>query len=107
MKPAKITIGVILFLIVSSLSSFAQEFILTTTNANIISSKASIDLPGLSGNPLAIIVAMPLGDTETLNPHPIGAWCYGNKWNVFNRGPRCHAAAGKIKDSVFLETRCG
>jgi len=41
-------------------------------------------MPGLSGNPLAIIVATPLGDTELLNPNPLGAWYYAEKWNINN-----------------------
>ena len=72
-------------LIITELNSYAQqEFTLTTSAANTISSKALIDLPGLSGNPLAIIVATPLGNTKTLNPHPTGAWYYSGKWNIFN-----------------------
>lgn len=51
-------------LIITTLSSHAQEFTLTTSAANIISAKALIDLPRLSGNPDAIIVATPL---EVLN----------------------------------------
>jgi hypothetical protein len=64
--------------------SQAQEFTLTTTTANITSAKALIDLPGLSGNTVAIIIATPLGNTKALNPHPTGAWYYSGKWNIFN-----------------------
>ena len=72
-------------LIITALSSPAQqEFTLTTTPANITSSRALIDLPGLSGNTLAIIVATPLGNTKALNPHPTGVWYYSGKWNLFN-----------------------
>jgi hypothetical protein len=74
----------IILIINISINSQAQEFILTTSAANIISAKALIDLPGLTGNPNAIIVATPLGNTKTANPHPIGAWYYSNKWNIFN-----------------------
>jgi hypothetical protein len=63
---------------------FSQEFTLTTSATNVISSKASIGRPGLDGNPQAIIVATPLGDADKNNPHPIGAWYYKNKWNIFN-----------------------
>lgn len=73
------------FLLLTGSASYAQqEFTLTTSAANVISAKALIDLPGLSGNPDAIIVATPLGSTKTSNPHPIGAWYYSNKWNIFN-----------------------
>ena len=52
----------------------AQELKITTNAANTVSSKSLIDLPGLTGNPLAIIVATPMGNTEMLNTNPIGAW---------------------------------
>ena len=71
--------------LLTTLSSHAQqEFTLTTTAANISSAKALIDLPGLSGNTNAIIIATPLGNTKTMNPHPTGAWYYSDKWNIFN-----------------------
>ncbi len=73
MKTSKIILGSILFLTLTASISLAQEFAITTTNANTVSSRASIDLPGLTGNPLAIIVATPLDDTEKKNPHPMGA----------------------------------
>ncbi len=72
------------FLLPAAASNAQQEFTLTTTAANIISAKALIDLPGLTNNPDAIIVATPLGNTKSANPHPIGAWYYSNKWNIFN-----------------------
>lgn len=75
---------IFIVLTLTTLNSFAQEFTLTTSSANIVSSRASIDLPGLTGNPWAIIVATPLGDTQRLNPHSIAAWYYNNKWNIFN-----------------------
>jgi hypothetical protein len=72
-------------LIAIAISSHAQqEFTLTTSAANISSAKALIDLPGLSGNTNAIIIATPQGNTKTLNPHPTGAWYYSGKWNIFN-----------------------
>ncbi|MFZ1700760.1 MAG: hypothetical protein WBO10_03610 [Pyrinomonadaceae bacterium] len=81
---AKNISAVILVLILVVLTGQAQEFTLTTSQSNIISSKASIARPGLDGNPNAIIVATPLGDTAKNNPHPIGAWYYKDKWNIFN-----------------------
>src|SRR5215208_7038810 len=83
MKP-NILLGIFIVIGLSATSVRGQEFTLTTTKANITSHRASIDLPGLSGNPLAIIVATPLGDTEALNPHPVGAWYYADRWNIFN-----------------------
>jgi hypothetical protein len=61
-----------------------KSYALITSAANISSAKALIDLPGLSGNTNAIIIATPLGNTKTLNPHPTGAWYYSGKWNIFN-----------------------
>lgn len=88
-------------LVLTTVNSFAQEFTVTTTNANVISSKASIDMPGLTGNPLAIIVAIPLGDTERINPHPIGAWYYSGKWNIFNTDHAVMPAGMKYKVQFF------
>lgn len=81
----------------------AQEFTLTTTAANTVSSKASIDMPGLTGNPLAIIVATPIGNTEALNPHPIGAWYYSGKWNIFNTNHAVMPLGAKYKVEFFRE----
>jgi hypothetical protein len=74
----------VLSLLIISLHCFSQEFILKTTSANIISSKVLIDVPALAGNPLAIIIITPEGNSQALNPHPIGAWYYSGKWNLFN-----------------------
>lgn len=68
MSACRIALGSILFLTLTAISTFAQEFTLTTTSANIISSKASIDRPGLAGNPLAI-VATPIGSTTWNSPN--------------------------------------
>ena len=86
MKPRRpcivyVSTTVVLFF---AITAYAQEFTLTTSQSNIISSKASIARPGLDGNPQAIIVATPLGDAAMNNPHPIGAWYYKDKWNIFN-----------------------
>ena len=97
----KTTFGsLILFFLVAS-NGLAQEFTLTTTNANTVSSKSSIDMPGLTGNPLAIIVATPVGDTELLNPHPIGAWYYSGKWNIFNSDHAVMPIGSKYKVKFF------
>ncbi len=78
---SKFFVGALMICI--SINSHAQEYTLTTSAANIISAKALIDLPGLSGNTQAIIIATPLGNTKTLNPHPTGAWYYSGKANIF------------------------
>ena len=100
---AKIILGLIMILALAVLSSYAQELTLTTTNANTVSSKSSIDLPGLTGNPLAIIVATPVGDTAALNPHPVGAWYYSGKWNIFNTDHAVMPIGSKYKVQFFLE----
>jgi hypothetical protein len=79
---------------------------LTTVNclaANITSSRASIDMPGLTANPWAIIVATPIGDTETFNPNPIGVWYYSDKWNIFNTNQAVMAPGLKYKIQFFLK----
>ncbi len=102
---AAFTLG--LFIVLTSVTvfnSFAQqEFTVTTTTANTVASKSTIEMPGLANNPLAIIVATPLGDAETLNPHPIGAWYYNNKWNIFNTDHANMPAGLKFKLQVFLK----
>lgn len=71
--------------IASGINSQAQlEFTLNTVPANITSSQALINLPALNGNPDAIIVATPQGNTATSNTHPLGAWYYSGKWYLFN-----------------------
>lgn len=73
------------FLTVLAVKSHAQqEFTLTTAAANITSAQALINLPELNGNPSAIIVASPLGNTNVLNTHPLGVWYYSGKWYLFN-----------------------
>ncbi len=80
----------------------AQEFTVTTTNANIISSRTLIDFPGLSGNSDAIIIATPLGNSKTANPHPIGAWYYAGRWNIFNSDHAALVAGLSYKVQYFL-----
>lgn len=84
MKSSKTILRVFILITITALSSFAQEFTFTTTPANASGPRALIDMPGLSGNPLAIIVATPLGETEMLNPHPIGVWYIRDKWYLVN-----------------------
>jgi hypothetical protein len=87
MKPKIIYFKLLLALFTGAfaLTSYAQqEFILTTSAANTTSAQALINLPDLNGNPSAIIVAIPQGNTKTLNPHPLGAWYYSGKWYLFN-----------------------
>lgn len=81
----------------------AQEFTLTTTNANVDSSKALIDMPGLTANPLAIIIATPLGNTALLNTHPVGAWYYSGKWNIFNSDHAVMPLGAKYRVQFFKE----
>ena len=88
----------------TALYSQAQEYTLTTTSANTMSSKASIDMQGATGNPLAIIVATPIGDAEKLNPHPIGAWYYSGKWYIFNTDHATMPLGLKYKVQVFVQS---
>lgn len=83
--------------------SSAQEFVLTTSPANNSGQKASIDLPGLTGNPLAIIVATPIEDTELLNPRPIAAWYYSGKWYLWNSDGTRMPMGAKYKIQFFAK----
>ena len=103
MKARKITLGSILIITLAAISAFGQEFTLTTTAANTVSSKSSIDMPSLTGNPLAIIVATPVGNTALLNPHPIGAWYYSGKWNIFNSDHGVMPIGAKYQVQFFLQ----
>jgi hypothetical protein len=87
MKPLTIYHKVLLAIFTSVIvlcSHAQQEFTLTTSAANITSAQAVINLPELNGNPAAIIMATPQGNTKTLNPNPLGVWYYSGKWYVFN-----------------------
>lgn len=103
MKSFRFILGSLLFLLLNSGSTFAQEFTLTTTAANTVSSKSSIDMPGLTGNALAIIVATPIGSTAELNPNPIGAWYYSGKWNIFNSNHSVMPLGAKYKVQFFKQ----
>jgi hypothetical protein len=89
--------------LVTAAKAFSQELTVTATNANTISSKTLIDLPGLTGNPLAIIVATPVGNTALLNTHPVGAWYYSGKWNIFNSDHAVMPLGAKYKVQFFKE----
>jgi|GEM_PF-5775580 len=91
----------IIMLIVSN--SYAQEITFTTTKTNLVASKATIEMAGLANNPNAIIVATPIGDAEKLNPHPIGAWYYNDKWNIFNTDHANLPIGLQFKVEVFLK----
>ena len=103
MKKAKIIFGLILILALIVSANYAQEITLTTTAKNLVASKATIEMPALSGNQDAIIIATPLGDTARLNPHPIGAWYYNGKWNIFNTDHATMPVGAKFKVQVFLK----
>lgn len=90
-----------------ALAAHGQEFTFTTTAKNIVSSRATIDLPGLEGNPNAIIVATPTGNTATINPHPIGAWYYNGKWNLFNTDHAVMPPGMTFRVQIFLSSGAG
>jgi hypothetical protein len=98
------TICILLMMLVLTITAnyAQQEFTLTTGAANITASKATIDLPGLAGNPNAIIVATPLDDPATSNPHAIGVWYYGGKWNIFNTDHNNMPTGLRFKLEIYL-----
>ncbi|GEM_PF-5509834 len=99
----KIVSAIILGLVLSVSFGYGQEFTLTTSAKNITSSRASIGRPGLDGNPYAIIVATPVGDTAKLNPNPIGVWYYNGKWNIFNTNHAMMPVGCTYKLQVFAQ----
>ena len=99
----KLRITLCLFIALVPASVLAQELTSTATSANTVSSKTLIDLPGLTGNPMAIIVATPVGNTAQLNTHPVGAWYYSGKWNIFNSDHAVMPLGAKYKVRFFKE----
>src|SRR5688572_12094072 len=102
MNALKLALGLFALISLSAVNGYGQEFTLTTTARNTVSSKATIEVPALSGNPDAVIIATPLGDSETRNPHPIGAWYYNGKWNIFNTDHANLAEGLTYKIQYFL-----
>jgi hypothetical protein len=102
MNALKLALGLFALISLSAVNGYGQEFTLTTTARNTVSSKATIEVPALSGNPDAVIIATPLGDSETRNPHTIGAWYYSGKWNIFNTDHANLAEGLTYKVQYFL-----
>ena len=105
MKTSRIILGLFILISLTTINSFAQqEFTLNATPANIISSRVPIDNPDLNGNPQAIIIATPVGNTAVINKHPIGAWFYNNKWNIFNTDHAVMTIGATFKVQYFPQT---
>ena len=83
-KSSAIISGLVLFLVLTASDGFGQKITLTTTSANI--------------------VATPTGNTARLNPHPIGAWYYNDKWNIFNTDHANLSVGLNFKIEVFFKT---
>jgi len=84
---SRIIVGV--FILASSgLAAYAQQQFIQTVardNKNCNAVCSVIDIPELNGNPSAVIFVTPVGNTASLNPHPIGLYyMYLKKWSVFN-----------------------
>jgi len=79
----KIILGLFVVLALAALDGFAQQEF-TVTKDKTFSSRLPMDMPGLTGNPLAIVVATPVAGSESINPHPVGVWYYDGKWHIFN-----------------------
>ena len=84
-----------------NVAASAQEFTHTTTAENVVASKSTINAAGLANNPQAIIVATPTAETARANPHPVGAWYYNGKWNIFNTDHATMPAGLVYKVQVF------
>ena len=77
----------ILVVLFTSAAYAQQQFVqaVTKENKNCNAVCSVIDIPELNGNPSAVIFVTPVGNTASLNPHPIGLYyMYLKKWSVFN-----------------------
>jgi hypothetical protein len=89
MKTSKIILGLFILVTLTAINSLADEFTFTTTLNNTSGYRGYMDLAGLTNNPSAIIVATLLGNTTTINNHPIGVY-YNQlsagkyEWSIFN-----------------------
>ncbi len=76
-----------LLLLIALSSSAQQQFIHTATKANNSCNGdcTQLDNPDLNNNPDAILFVTPvLEGGVNLNPHLIGVYYFGKKWNIFN-----------------------
>ena len=87
-------------LIITTLSSFAQQQFTHVASKQNISCNYDctiLDVPELNNNPEAVIWVTPvLEKGENLNPHPIGVYYFGKKWNIFNLDQKPIAADAKF-----------
>lgn len=61
-----------------------------------------LDVAGLNNNPAAVIFVTPVLDKGvTQNPHPIGAYYFKNKWNIFNLDGKPIPEGAKFKVEYF------
>jgi len=102
MKPRLNLVLFVVLTLTAAVNSFAQEFTFTTSTTNITAAMARLDVPGLAHNLQAIIVATPLGTTQTSNQHAIGAWFYNDKWYIFNSDNVTLTVGLTFKVEVFL-----
>lgn len=76
-----------LWLAISISSHAGQQFIHTAVKENISCNYdcTMLDVAALNNNPAAVIFVTPVSDKGTIqNPHPIGAYYFKSKWNIFN-----------------------
>ncbi len=103
MMKIKFSLILLVLLTLTSVKSFAQEFVLTTTKANVSGNRAIIDLPGLNGNSDAIILITPLPSTQSLNPRTVGVFYNENKWEIFNLDQTAMPVGAKYKLEFVLK----
>jgi microsomal dipeptidase-like Zn-dependent dipeptidase len=90
-----------------ALSSHAQEqFTHTVTKQNISCNYdcTILDVPELNNNPEAIIWVTPILEKGVnLNPHPIGVYYFGKKWNIFNLDQKVLPEGSKFNVQYFAK----
>lgn len=94
------------FISAASAANAQQQFTQTVTkdNKNCNAVCSVIDVPDLNGNPSAVVFVKPVGNSATLNPHPIGAYfMYLQKWSVFNLDGVAIADGAKFNVEYYVK----
>jgi hypothetical protein len=96
----------VLFVLISGFSLAQQQYTqtVTTLNRNCNSGCSVIEIPELTGNTAAIILATPVSaNGVNPNPHTIGAYyMYLNKWSIFNLDGTAIPLGAKFNVEYYL-----
>ncbi len=96
----------ILSMIISLYSHAQQQFTHTAIKENISCNYdcTMLDVPGLNNNAAAILFVNPMSEKGVnLNPHPIGAYYFKNKWHIFNLDSKPIPVGSKFTVEYFTK----